>query len=76
MRTGEGGGVNEVIHDGKRVDFCATDRGDWWTLETFCGPSPRVYAIRKETGELFELPDDRCPFVVFKPLDIVTSPPV
>lgn len=49
------------------ADFVAQNHGDWWTIQVLCGPVQRAYAIRKEDGQLMELPDDRCPFVVFDP---------
>lgn len=54
----------------RNADFVAQDYGDWWTIQTMCGPVPRAYAIRKETGELMELPDSRCPFVVIPPFRV------
>ncbi|MUV13592.1 hypothetical protein [Noviluteimonas gilva] len=47
-------------------DFVAKKSGEFWTIQVACGTGTRDYVIRMSDGALFELPDDRVPFVVFK----------
>jgi hypothetical protein len=55
----------EIQTDERKPEFVAQNHEGWWTIQTFSGPKPRAFAIRKETGEVMELPDNRCPFVVY-----------
>ncbi len=54
-----------AVTEGQAVDFVAKNHDGWWTIQTMCGPQPRAYAIRKDSGEVIALPDARCPFVEF-----------